>query len=308
MLGRLANLLLLEIPIKGLSSRPRIWWAHTFNGRDVLLTVLILCLVPLLFQDITDMVYMTYFSISIVLCYKSNKRLSKVTCEVLLLSLILLGTLQYFSFVPNFWQGNDVITKYATGLSSEPSFFALSLYWLIILSQNRLSKILIYCTIVFLITGSYTIIFLFLAYVLLPNKFYKASPLIVFVYVLLIINSSFSFGTLTLVLTGSWREIATESLLVENLFNIGGSIKDAVWSGQRIISGNYLPWIDTSYSLISVLSMWSTYLAFLVFTIFINKASSKKELHFVFIGFLIVPKWMIFYLLIKPSNDSSIRS
>lgn len=254
------------------------------------------------------MVYMAYFSISIVLCYKSNKRLSKLASEVVLISLIIIGALQYFSLVPNFWQGKDVVTQYATGLSSEPSFFALTLYWFIIVSQDRLSKIFIYCAIVFLITGSYTILFLFLAYALIPERLYKISPLIVFVYLLLIINSSFSFGTLTLVLMGSWRETATEALLAENLFNIGGSIKGAVWSGQRIISGKYLSWIDTSYSLISVLSMWSTYLAILVYNLFVSKASSKRELHFVFLGFFIVPKWMIFYLLIKPGNGTGIRS
>jgi hypothetical protein len=127
-------------------------------------------------------------------------------------------------------------------------------------------------------------------------------------YLLYIINSSFSFGSLTLIFMGSWRETATESLLAENLFNIGGSIQDAVWSGQNVISGSHLAWIDTSYSLISILSMWSTYFALLVYAVFIYKASTKKELHLVFIGFLIVPKWMIFYLLFNPRNGTGIRS
>lgn len=254
------------------------------------------------------MVYMAYFTISTLLCYKSKKEISKRLAKLSLYFLLILGGLQYLSVVPNFWQGDDVFTDNATGFYSEPSFFALSLYWLILLSQDRLLKVIIYGILVFVITGSYTILFLLLTYSVLPIKFYKVSPLFVLLYLIVIINSSFSLGTLTLLFMGSWREIATESLLVQNLFNIGGSIQDAVWSGQNVISGSYLAWIDTSYSLISILSMWSTYFALLVYTLFIYKARTKIELHLVFMGFLIVPKWMIFYLLLKPSNGTGIRS
>lgn len=255
-----------------------------------------------------DMVYMAYFTISTLLCYKSNKEIPKRFAKLCLNVLLILGGLQYISVVPNFWQGDDVFTDYATGMYSEPSFFALSLYWLILLSQDRLVKVLIYGVIVFALTRSYTVLFLLLAYSILPMKFYKFSPLLVLLYLFFVINSSFSLGTLTLLFMGSWRETATESLLVENLFNIGGSIQDAVWSGQNVISGSHLDWIDTSYSLISILSMWSTYFALLVYAVFINKARTKKDLHLVFMGFFIVPKWMIFYLLLNTSNGTGIRS
>ena len=95
---------------------------------------------------------------------------------------------------------------------------------------------------------------------------------------------------------GSWRELATESLLVYNLTNAGGPIIEAVYGGQTMLRNSSIFWIDTTYSLLSVLSMWNSFVALAFMAVYL-RCSSRIDKHLVFIGFVIAPKWMLFYLI-----------
>lgn len=307
MLLRIFNLLLLELPISLASSRPRLWIIHSISPLSILLSILTVLFAILLYDGWLDIIYISYFTIGLILLFHSSKIRATYLLRLWYVVLILIGLLQYIGYLPNFWRDSIVESSYACGFSSEPSFFALSLYWLVLTFARKNHSILLHVLIIFFLTRSYSVILCAIVYFSFSRKIYYWIPYLVLSYLAVIALTDLpSIGYGTLFIFGSWRELATESMLMANMLGNNHAILEAVYRGQELLNGTRLDWIDTSYSLISILSMWTTYFALYCYLIFIKKAKSLRQKHLIFLGFFFVPKWMLFYLiLIEPSDIST---
>ena len=290
--------------MSGLSSRPRLW-LHFKPKVASLIAVVPLILGAVIYRNNpVDVVYVSYFSAAAVLLYFTRAKMEKHRCWKVFLGLLILSALQFSGVVSNIFRGEFVVNDFACGLSSEPSFNALILYWLLCKSERGKFLHILCLVFVFFVTRSFMVVLCSLCLLAIPTRLYRWTPVFILAYILFIRyvgGSSLlgwnSLGELTLYAFGSWRELATESLLVYNLTNAGGPIIEAVYGGQTMLRNSSIFWIDTTYSLLSVLSMWNSFVALAFMAVYLRVALSRIDKHLVFIGFVIAPKWMLFYLI-----------